>query len=88
MEIFKQYGVTACFSGHFHQNLEAKSSWGMDMIVTGPLSMPLHSSCLNHDGPQTMMGIRAVDVTKDGFTHKFIPLEESKNLMWRSAFSM
>jgi hypothetical protein len=103
MELFKKYHVTACFSGHFHQNLEAKSSWGMDMIVTGPLSMPLQRLCLHKDqddggggrrSPHThtaMMGIRAVDVTKDGFTHKFIPLEleESKaNLLRRPAFSL
>jgi hypothetical protein len=44
MELFKQYRVNACFSGHFHQNLVAKSSSGMDMIVTGPLSMVFKSS--------------------------------------------
>ena len=44
MAMFKKYDVTACFSGHFHQNVTAQSSWGMPMIVTGPLSMNLHSS--------------------------------------------
>lgn len=29
MALFKKYDVTACFSGHFHQNVTAKSSWGM-----------------------------------------------------------
>jgi len=77
MKLFKEYGVTACFSGHFHQNLEAKSSWGMDMIVTGPLSMPLLSTVLNagYDNSLTI-GIRAVDVTKEGFVHQFLPLED------------
>ena len=29
MAMFKKYDVTACFSGHFHQNVTAQSSWGM-----------------------------------------------------------
>jgi hypothetical protein len=29
MTMFKKFDVTACFSGHFHQNVTALSSWGM-----------------------------------------------------------
>eukprot|EP00978_Attheya_sp_CCMP212_P024372 scaffold76440_cov52-Attheya_sp.AAC.1 len=41
MLLFEEYGVTACVSGHFHQNVVAKASWGMGMIVMGPLSMSM-----------------------------------------------
>jgi len=44
LELFQQYGVTACFSGHFHQNLVSKTRWGMDMIVTAPLSLVFEST--------------------------------------------
>lgn len=75
--LFKEYGVTACFSGHFHQNVVAKASWGMDMIVTGPLSMLLTSTI--HESlslePHTV-GMRIVDVDENGFRHKFVPLEK------------
>ena len=33
--------ATACFLGYFHQNIVTKSSWWMDMIVTGTLTMTL-----------------------------------------------
>eukprot|EP00588_Corethron_pennatum_P006983 CAMPEP_0194288882 /NCGR_PEP_ID=MMETSP0169-20130528/37825_1 /TAXON_ID=218684 /ORGANISM="Corethron pennatum, Strain L29A3" /LENGTH=633 /DNA_ID=CAMNT_0039035997 /DNA_START=399 /DNA_END=2300 /DNA_ORIENTATION=- len=73
LQLFKKYNVKACFSGHFHQNLISKTSWGMDMIVTGPLSMMLHSdsdAATDSDG----LGVRVVDVSRDGFSHKFISL--------------
>lgn len=44
LELFKKYNVDACFSGHFHQNLISKTRWGMDMIITGPLSVVFDSS--------------------------------------------
>lgn len=80
-KLFKEYKVTACFSGHFHQNLSAKTSWGMDMIVTGPLSLILKSSSKqnlfeekNEEEPD-VCGMRIVDVEATGkFTHKFVPL--------------
>ena len=39
LELFKQYNVTACFSGHFHQNLQSMTRWGMANIITAPLSV-------------------------------------------------
>lgn len=36
--------LQACFSGHFHQNLVSKTRWGMDMIVTAPLSLVFEST--------------------------------------------
>jgi hypothetical protein len=44
LELFRQYNVKACFSGHFHQNLVSKTRWGMDMIITAPLSVVFEST--------------------------------------------
>jgi len=44
LELFRRYNVTACFSGHFHQNLISKTSWGMDMIITSSLSVVFEST--------------------------------------------
>jgi serine/threonine-protein phosphatase CPPED1 len=44
LQLFEQYKVKACFSGHFHQNHVAKTSFGMDMIITGPLSIVFDST--------------------------------------------
>uniref|UniRef100_A0A7S2R502 Calcineurin-like phosphoesterase domain-containing protein n=1 Tax=Eucampia antarctica TaxID=49252 RepID=A0A7S2R502_9STRA len=82
LDLFKKYNVTACFCGHFHQNLVSKTSWGMDMIVTGPISMTFESTA-NKQEIEKGRGIRIVDVyidqkqkkrTKVGegsFTHRF-----------------
>jgi len=79
MELFKNYQVTACFSGHFHQNVTAKSSWGMPMIVTGPLSMNLNSEIAGklNNGETNGIGMRCVDVGKKGqFSHKWMLLDD------------
>ncbi|KAL3800302.1 hypothetical protein HJC23_003598 [Cyclotella cryptica] len=44
LELFQRYNVDACFSGHFHQNLISKTRWGMDMIITAPLSVVFEST--------------------------------------------
>ena len=44
LELFQKYNVNACFSGHFHQNLISKTRWGMDMIITAPLSVLFNST--------------------------------------------
>lgn len=84
MELFRQHKVSAAFSGHFHQNLVSKSSFGMEMIVTSSLSMVFESSGKPADflEPNTR-GIRIVTVQAgDGadssgpgtFQHEFISL--------------
>lgn len=88
MELFRQHKVSAAFSGHFHQNLVSKSSFGMDMIVTSSLSMVLESTGkpAGFDEPNTR-GIRVVTVQGNDtdascdnesgpgtFQHKFISL--------------
>lgn len=74
LDLFKKHNVRAAFSGHFHQNLCSKTSWGMDMIVTGPLSMLLISDGKPQACDPDDIGFRIVDVGKDDFTHKFVPL--------------
>ena len=44
LALFRKYGVDACFSGHFHQNMVSKTDWGMQMIITSSLSMVFESS--------------------------------------------
>ena len=88
MELFRQHNVSAAFSGHFHQNLVSKSSFGMDMIVTSSLSLVFDSTGkpAEFDEPNTR-GIRVVtvpgsdaDASDDNgrgpgtFQHKFISL--------------
>lgn len=74
MNLFKRYCVSACFSGHFHQNLVSKSSFGMDMIITAPLSMVFESSGKPNEQNELEpngRGVRIVQVFKGGFTHNF-----------------
>ncbi|KAL7473812.1 hypothetical protein ACHAXS_014348 [Conticribra weissflogii] len=59
LELFRKYRVDACFSGHFHQNLISRTSWGCDMIVTAPLSVVFEST------GKTQRKRKAVDGTKD-----------------------
>jgi len=83
MALFKKYNVTACFSGHFHQNVVTKTSWGMPMIVTGPLSMNLTSEITHElsNGEVNGIGMRVVDVGERGeFTHKWTLLDDEEEL--------
>lgn len=63
MDLFREYHVAACFSGHFHQNLVSKSSFGMDMIVTGPLSMVFNSKGKPNQPEANGRGFRVVEVS-------------------------
>lgn len=80
MELFRKYHVSAAFSGHFHQNLVSKSSWGMDMIITGPLSMVFESTGKPSDSNEPNgRGVRVVRCTipssgRGSFNHQFEPL--------------
>jgi len=77
MHLFEQYTVTAAFSGHFHQNLISKSSFGMDMIVTSSLSLVFESTGIpkDFDEPRNKRGLRIVNVKDDGtFQHRFVSL--------------
>jgi len=74
MSLFKEYNVSAAFSGHFHQNLVSKSSFGMDMIITAPLSMVFESTGKPDQKETNGRGIRVVNVNGNGsggFSHYF-----------------
>lgn len=79
MELFREFGVTAAFAGHFHQNMVSQSSFGMPMITTSALSVLLRSTGIPKDfnEPKTR-GMRLVYVNQeDGtFQHKFVSLED------------
>jgi 3',5'-cyclic AMP phosphodiesterase CpdA len=65
LDLFKQAGVTALISGHYHRNAIAKTG-SIDMITTGPVGKPLG------DNPQS--GMRVVIVRDDGLSHRFYSL--------------
>lgn len=76
LRLFQQYGVTAAFAGHFHQNMVSQTSFGMQMITTSSLSVILKSTGVpkTFDEPKTR-GMRIVKVAKDGaFRHHFVSL--------------
>lgn len=84
IELFAQYHVDAAFSGHFHQNLISKASFGMDMIITSSLSMVFESNgkpAGSHE-PSFVRGIRVIDVMvgddsqRGTYSHRFEPLQE------------
>jgi hypothetical protein len=88
MKLFKEYGVTASFSGHFHQNLVSQSSFGMDMIITSSLSMVFESTGKPQTNEVNSRGFRVVEVNADTtekqgrgtFNHHFISLDEKEKL--------
>eukprot|EP00977_Amphora_coffeiformis_P005337 scaffold1140_cov157-Amphora_coffeaeformis.AAC.13 len=76
LALFEEYGVTACFAGHFHQNMVSHTKSGMPMITTSSLSVILKSTGIpdTFEEPKTR-GMRIVTTAKDGsFQHKFVPL--------------
>lgn len=66
LDLFRQYGVNAVFSGHLHNNAES-SSGETEMIVTSAVGRPLG------DAPS---GIRIIKVYKDRITHSYYPLDQ------------
>jgi len=81
LDLFRKYDVSASFAGHFHRNLVSKTSWGMDMIITAPLSILLESDGntefrAGKPPEKNGRGIRIVEVKVDKkgkgrFTHRF-----------------
>lgn len=88
MKLFEQHHVDASFSGHFHQNLVTKSSFGMEMIITSSLSMVFESTGKpeqDKGSPVPSRGLRVVNVQapasssgkrRGTYQHNFVPLEE------------
>jgi 3',5'-cyclic AMP phosphodiesterase CpdA len=70
LELFKQSGVSALVSGHYHRNSIAKVG-DIDMITTGPVGKP--------QGEGSLSGIRVFIVRDGGLTHRFYSLGELPN---------
>ena len=71
LNLFKKYNVSAAFSGHFHQNLISKTKWGMQMIITAPLSLVFESTGKPKQKECNGRGYRVVEVKGKQFTHRF-----------------
>ena len=61
IELFRKYGVSAVFAGHWHRNNYAEDD-GMLMVATGPVGFPLG------DDPS---GYRVVEVHDGGVKHEY-----------------
>ena len=67
LELFRQYGVDAVFSGHLHYGLETDYE-GMRMITAGPVAMPLGSG---------FSGVGVVKVSPEGFAYRYSSAPEA-----------
>ncbi len=68
IELFRKYGVSAVFAGHWHQNNYAEDN-GMLMVATGPVGFPLG------DDPS---GYRIVELHDGGLKHEYHTLENGQ----------
>mmetsp|Transcript_19591 Transcript_19591/g.41058 ORF Transcript_19591/g.41058 Transcript_19591/m.41058 type:complete len:573 (-) Transcript_19591:2365-4083(-) len=68
LNLFRKYGVNAAFTGHFHQNVISKSSWGMEHIITSSLSVVFDSSGKPKQEEENGRGLRLVEVHLDKAT--------------------
>ena len=90
LELFAKYKVTACFAGHFHQNVVTTTSFGMQHIISGPLSLVLPSSGNKYQEEPADRGLRIVTVEADQdggtgtFRHEYISLEDGENDFYRN----
>jgi len=64
IELFRQHGVQAVFSGHWHRNHVTRDG-EMEQVLTGPVGYPLG------DDPS---GLRVVRLTGRGVEHAYRPL--------------
>jgi serine/threonine-protein phosphatase CPPED1 len=66
LALFRKFGVTHVFAGHYHRNAEARAG-ELEMITTGPVGKPLGN---------TRSGICVVKVTDSGIEHRFYDFGE------------
>lgn len=71
LDLFKQAGVRALVSGHYHRNAIARTG-DIDMITTGPVGKAL-------GGDTPLSGIRVFIVRDEGLSHRFYSLGELPN---------
>ena len=79
LTLFEKYHVDAAFAGHFHQNVKARASFGMEMITTSSLSLVFDSNGKPPQDEPLSRGIRIVHVNvpvkgRATYRHKFEPL--------------
>jgi serine/threonine-protein phosphatase CPPED1 len=65
LQLFRDFGVTHLFSGHYHRNALAGGN-GLEMITTGPVGKPL--------GPDPS-GMRIVRVVDGRVEHRYVSLD-------------
>ena len=61
LDLFRRYGVSHVFAGHYHRNAEARVG-ALEMITTGPAGKPLGGA---------RSGMRIVKVSDAGIEHKY-----------------
>lgn len=66
-------------SGHFHQNLVAQTSWGMPMIVTGPLSFVLSSTSKENADETLSVSSSSDDDDEDSENEQIKEIQESSD---------
>ena len=66
LDLFREYGVSAVFAGHYHRNGEGRDGT-LEMITTGPVGRPLG------DDPS---GFRVVRVLEDRIEHEYHALDQ------------
>jgi len=64
LDLFREYGVTRVFSGHYHQNRLVQAG-DMEFVVTGPIGKPLGKD---------PSGLRIVTVRETGIAHAYFDL--------------
>ena len=66
LELFRKYGVSHVFAGHYHQ-LALAHAGDLEMVTTGPVGMPLGGA---------RSGIRVVKVSDSGIEHRYYDFGE------------
>ncbi|MCF0074902.1 metallophosphoesterase [Dyadobacter sp. CY261] len=66
MALFKQYGVSHIFAGHYHRNAFGKSG-DIEMVTTGPVGKPLGKD---------PSGFRIVKVSGNNVSHQYYELDQ------------
>jgi serine/threonine-protein phosphatase CPPED1 len=66
LELFRKYGVSHVFAGHYHRNALARAG-SLEMIITGPVGKPLG---------EARSGIRIATVSDGGIEHRYYDFGE------------
>ena len=65
LELFKKYGVSHIFSGHYHRNALGTYE-GIEMVTSGPVGKTLGKD---------PSGLRIINIKGDKITHSYLPLD-------------